>query len=208
MGNFKKIKLLVVAAYGPELKALISLGRKHAVIRDGVAYLQAGIGPVAATFGLTHFLEDYRPQKIMAIGTAGTFNAKRFPVGTIVQAKSVSMVSHLPGFYACVDSPLAPWGEDQGEGKDPTLVRVYAPQEITCDAKCALQLAKHHDVEHLESYAYALVAQKFKIPLQIILGLTNIVGPKGHAEWQKNEAAVMKRVAESVTDLCQDTGAR
>lgn len=153
---------------------------------------------MAATFGLTHFLEDYRPRKIIAIGTAGTFNEKRFPVGSIVQAKSVSMVSHLLGFYACVDAPLAPWGEGQGEGKAPTPVRVYAPQEMTTDAKRARQLAKHHDVEHLESYAYALVADKFKIPLQIILGLTNVVGPKGHAQWQKNEAGVMQKISKLI----------
>ena len=185
--------MLIVAAYGPELKSLVSLGRKHAVIKDGVAYLQAGIGPVAATFGLTHFLENYRPERIVAIGTAGTFNAKHFPVGTIVQAKSVSMVSHVPGMYACKDSPLL-CKEGLGE-VDLPFVRVYAPQEITSDAKRATQLAKHYDVEHLESYAYAFVANKFKIPLQITLGLTNVVGPKGHEQWKKNEGDVMKRVS-------------
>ena len=95
----KTIKTLIVAAHASELKPLISLGKRHFVINGNTAYLSAGIGPVAAAFGLTHFLEDFAPNNIIAIGTAGVINKKIFKIGDVVCAKSVTTVSGLAAVY-------------------------------------------------------------------------------------------------------------
>lgn len=187
----EKIKLLVVAAYPPELKPFCSLGRRHFVIKKNIAYLAAGIGPVAATFGLTHFLEDYRPEKIIGIGTAGVI--RKFKIGEIVVGKKVFNGSSLP-------LSLDPSSQRE-RGKFPH-VNIFAPQEVSRTEEQRVQLEQSgYDVENLEAYAFAFVAKKFRIPFVSLLGLTNFVGPKGHKEWKKNEQKVMYKLAKQVCQI-------
>jgi len=99
MAKPKKINTLIVAAYNNELKHLCKMGRKYLMVKNGTAFLSAGIGPVAAAFGLSHFLEDYRPHKIITFGTAGAINLS-YNIGEIVIAKTVSMQSGTTALYS------------------------------------------------------------------------------------------------------------
>lgn len=155
-----------------------------------MAYLAAGIGPVAATFGLTHFLEDHKPEKIYCLGTAGIINQDKYRIGDIVCASQVSSNSYSEHAYSVekmkdISIPVSPGFTES---------RVYCPQEISKTEKKRLSLEKHHDIENLEAYAYAFVAQKFKIPVSIVLGLTNIVGPEAHAQWKANEGYICEKL--------------
>ena len=192
-----RIKFLVVAAYPKELAPLCRLGSKHFIIKKNTAFLAAGIGPVAAAFGLTHFLEDFRPERIVGIGTAGIIN-KKFKKGDVVVGKFVAAESGSPKKKAtlCPTGSLSP--------RCPTLshVSIYAPQEISKTEELRTQLAKAgFDVENLEAYAFAFVAKKFKIPFVSILGLTNHVGSKGHVEWVRNEELLCKKIAQEIKKL-------
>lgn len=201
----QKLRLLIVAAYAKELAPLCRLGSKHFVIKKNVAFLAAGIGPVAAAFGLTHFLEDYRPKLIIGIGTAGIINSK-YKIGEVVVGKKVSVESKVfkKGSTFCPPCSLSlPRAQSRGL-LCPELpsVSIYAPQEVSKTEVCRAQLAKTgHDVENLEAYAFAFVAKKFKIPFISILGLTNRVGPMGHVEWVRNEGRVCKKIALAVKKI-------
>lgn len=203
----QKIKTLIVGAYARELLPFVDLGRKHCLVVDQTAYLACGIGPVAATFGITHFLEDYLPEQIVAVGTAGVIDTKRFKVSDLVCAESVSYVGR--------HSDVSDWQTYVPKNLPQTLdlsqpflqlahlprAKVFAPQEISSGpAWRASLLGLGYQVEHLESFAYAFVAQKFGIPISIVLGLANEVGPNAHAEWQKNEANIMQKIFSLVMD--------
>lgn len=193
----RKIRLLIVAAYAKELASLCCLGSRHFVIKDDVAYLAAGIGPVAATFGLTHFLEDYRPEKIIGIGTAGVIN-KKFKIGEIVTGKCVSTdtATNKNRTTLCPSCPLRPLSPAIAS------VNIFSPQEISKTEALRVQLARAgHDVENLEAYAFAFVAKKFRVSFVSLLGLTNYVGPKGHKEWKKNEQKVCHRLAKEIKKI-------
>lgn len=199
----KKLKQLFVAAYSNELKPLCALGSSYLKIKGDVAHLAAGIGPVAAAFGLTHFLEDYRPEAIISLGTAGTFKPNQYQVGDVVYAKSVSLMSYQDLVYP-VDVKrsqliLPKFKRQYSKSlRHCNRVSVYCPQEITKSDELAMNLSEHHDVESLETFAFAFVAAKFKIPIVSILGITNVVGSNGHAQWKKNEPSVVEKISEVV----------
>lgn len=195
----KKIKTLLLAAYPKELAAFVDLGQSYQRVDGNTAYLAAGIGPVAAAFGLTHFLEDYVPQEIVAIGTAGIIAKEGLALQDLVCVRQVSAMrvgqnadwaTYVPELQISkLDLPTP-----TAVVRDLPRVRVMAPQEISQGAQWQTVLAKHHDVEHLESFAYAFVAQKFKIPITILLGVTNSIGPNAQAEWKQHEAVVMQKI--------------
>lgn len=191
------MKTLIVASYPQELKPLIALGRRHFVIKGDTGYLAAGIGPVAAAFGLTHFLEDFQPKKILALGTAGIIRSQKLRIGDLVVARSVSSDGNFSDTYVPKAIPVLQCSRKPSEyqyGPLP-LVSVFTPQEITKTESRRLELENAHlDVENLEAYAYAFVAKKFRIPCTIVLGLTNHVGPGAHKEWRKNEKRVVGKL--------------
>lgn len=197
-----KLKILVVAAYKNELAPLCEFSNKHLVMQDGIGFLSAGIGPVAASFGLTHCLKDYAPEIIVTLGTAGIINTAKFKIGDVVLTQSVSSDSGSPDVYtpekmSGLGCPLPVPFEDL-KNQYP-LVRVFCPQEITqTESRRKILFDKKHDVENLESYAFCFVAKKFKIPVIGFLGLTNTVGPTAHEEWKKNEKQVCARLGEMV----------
>ncbi len=196
---------LIVAAYAPELKYLQSLPKNSFfAIKDNVAYLSAGIGGVNASFGLTHFLEDYRPKIIIAIGTAGAFNP-RTPLKTLYSVLSTHTKSFRDDVYLPQILKPSKWRSLQEIMTHPTpqplikdLARVYCPQEITKDLTHFKNLAQHYDLENLEMHAFSVVARHFKIPVYGILGITNHVGALAHEQWRQNEDLVAKKIARVV----------
>lgn len=192
------MKTLIVASYARELKPLVALGRRHFIIKGDVGYLAAGIGPVAATFGLMHFLEDFQPAQIIALGTAGIIQPNDLAVGDLVLAKSISMNGQRVDAYvpaAINDLECSP-KKDVNQYARFSRVSVFSSSEITKTERRRLELSQAgFEVENLEAYAYAFVAKKLRIPCTIILGLTNSVGPKAHQEWRQNEKWVVEKLA-------------
>lgn len=207
------LKVLIIAAYGREMQYLqgkkqplseesplyqIVKGKAYQKIVNDVGFLAAGIGPVAASFGLTHFLEKYKPEKIISIGTAGIINDDRFKIGDVAYVSSVHQDSQGADAYLVskvkqikvANEAFAEFVKDN----DLQALRVYAGQEITKSKERAAVLKSHYDAEHMESYAFAYVAQKFRIPYLGLLGFTNFVGPNAHEDWKQNEDAVCKRL--------------
>lgn len=200
-----KLKTLIVAAYKNELAPLCEFSNKHLVMQDGIGFLSAGIGPVAASFGLTHCLKDYTPEIIVNLGTAGIINTGKFKIGDVVLVQTVSMDSgssdvYTPEKMSGLGCPLPASFEDLKSKY--SSVRVFCPQEITqTESRRKILLDKKHDVENLESYAFCFVAKKFKIPLIGFLGLTNTVGPNAHEEWKKNEERMCTQLGEMVKNI-------
>lgn len=201
-----------MAAYKNELQYLCPMGRRYLKIKNGNAYLCSGIGPTAASFGLTHFLEDYRPKLIISLGTAGIINSKKNKIGDIVCANSVSCHTKTPHHLSSMTYKPITLNTPKALGLylkgslGINCVRAYGSQDITTSLKGCKQLeVQGYAIENMEAYAHAFVAQKFKIPHVALYGLTNIVGPKAHNQWQYNEAMVVKKLNKLVERLVAKT---
>jgi nucleoside phosphorylase len=205
--NKKPLKHLIVCAYANEIKHLCAMERKQFIEKNDIGYLTAGIGPVAASFGLTHCLKNYKPEQIIAIGTAGTLQPSKLAVGDIIKVTRCHTDSDSENTYtpqknrALTIAPSAA-PELSRLTKNINEVNAYCPQEITQSSELALQLAKKgYDVETLETYAFAYVAQKFNMPFTALLGITNEVGPNGHAEWKENEASTVLKLNDFIKKM-------
>ncbi len=192
---------MVVAAYDRELLPFVTLKTKYLAFKNNVAFLAAGIGPTAASFGLTHFLEDYQPKVIISLGTAGIINPKKLNIGDIAWGDTISAFTKTRFSVGSVTYKDVPTSASKAvrvylkEGLYINSVRVYAPQDITLSVAHRRELCRQgFDAENLEAYAFAFVAAKFQIPHVSLFGMTNLVGPGMHAEWRKNEAALVKKM--------------
>lgn len=180
----------------------MDLGKNHVKVKNGIAYLAAGIGPSAAAFGLTHFLEDYRPKIMISVGTAGIINPKNLSLGDVVCANNAHIDSGLTETFTPSLCPAQSWpvpkiaAKYTNSLKRSNPVSVFCPQEISKTEKRRLALLKKgYDAENLELYAFAYVAKKFKIPHLALLGMSNHVSPNGHKEWMDNEAQTVGNIS-------------
>lgn len=197
----QKLKTLVISAYHRELRGLADLSHSYQKIEGDLSFLATGIGPGAAAFGLTHFLEDYQPERIISLNTAGLLDTNQFKIGDLAEATSASPAS---GFSERIFPEV-------GAKKlkvltntpqtDLPKVSVYCPQEITLSHDWAQRLIQNgYQSESCETYIYFFVAQKFKIPITTVLGFTNLVGPNGHKDWKENE----ERICQNLTVFAQN----
>jgi nucleoside phosphorylase len=167
---------LIIAAHETEL----------ALFQNDYQTLAVGVGPVEATHGLTKFLENHdKPKQMIAVGTAGIIDTESFKIGDVIQVSEVRSDSHANGFYT---PDIQTSGITLSQLKSIKPAHLYAPQEITSsDEERMKLLGSGHQVEHLESLAFAYVARQYEIPLHIILGLANITHKKAHEEWVQNQ---------------------
>lgn len=198
----QKLKTLVISAYHRELRGLADLTHSYQKIEGDLAFLATGIGPGVAAFGLTHFLEDYKPERIISLNTAGLIDTKTFKIGDVVEAISASPAS---GFSERVFPEVG--AQKLKVLKNPPQtdlpkVKVYCPQEITLSQDWSQKLKQNgYQAESCETYMYYFVAQKFNTPITTILGFTNFVGPDGHKDWKLNEDDVCHELTKTVKQL-------
>ncbi|HLD44101.1 MAG TPA: hypothetical protein VJC18_01595, partial [bacterium] len=191
-----------------ELKHFIKLGKKNPVLIKLADFFASGIGPVAAAYGLTRYLCQHKPDLIITGNTAGIINSKKFAVGDLVLAKTITPCARSKeSFCPSIIKPIVAVPNKVIRHFQLTMPKiktasVFCPQEISCSLSLGRRLKlAGFEVETLETYAYHHVAKKFDIPIVSFLGLTNLVGPNAHAEWKKNEAFVCQKLARVIATL-------
>jgi nucleoside phosphorylase len=134
-----------------------------------------------------------KPRAVIFVGTAGVFGrAPALPLGGAVTARQIQLVSSavLRG-QAFFPAPLPTTIHT-----DPRLRRalrlnladVACPLAITRTPAAARRLATTGcQLETLEAFAVARAAAP--LPFAAVLGLSNQVGPAGHAQWRTHAAA-------------------
>ncbi len=163
--------------------------------RSGAACGVVGVGLVEAAAGCARLLQRLRPRAIILVGTAGLYpGAGGAPaIGGACVAGRISFASHaasrglayLPGPMPVVvegPSPLA----RRIAGKELAVLDVACPPAITRSPAAARTLAGHTGavLENLEAFAVARAAAAARVPFAAVLGVTNQVGPRAHAQWR------------------------
>ena len=193
-------RVLVVGAFGPEIAPLEA--REHVVTGS------IGIGPVEATLGASRLVARFEPELVLFTGTCGAYPGAALAIGDVVVASAVHLVdpavcegrAHLPAPMRrtiATDASISAILEHAGARG----ASVASTTAITDDEHLGDAIARSTGciVEHLESFAIALVASEAKIPFGIVLGVANAVGPGAQRAWQENHVAVAKRSAAVVT---------
>ncbi len=211
----ERCDVLILAAFAPELapfKALIGEGRSGEVAGLHVAAKPVGIGLVSAATGAAARVDAVQPRAVVLVGTCGAYPGGPLQVGDVVVARSVSLIDPL------VEEGRAAFPEPMSEriethrAMSAALGASGAPNAdvattlaLTTDDALAkkLGLATETDVEHLEAYAVASACASLNVPFAAVLGVANIVGSEGRAQWRREHPSVSDKVAQRVARWLQ-----
>ena len=202
------MKLLVVAAWEPELTRY---RERLSALPPGVELTLAtlGVGLVEASIAMTRCVVREEPTAALLLGTCGAFGTA-LPVGSVVSGARVRLVdasvvegtAALPGpmpAEALFDRGL----HDALVAAGAKSVQIANTVGITTDDALAARLVRAGDgagsvadVEHLEAFAFARACAVAGIPCATALGIANVVGSKGRAEWLAGHVAASREAAD------------
>jgi len=193
--------MLILAAFDPELapfsEPLRSQGRT------------VGVGLVTAAHATARLLASLRPRAVVLVGSCGAYDAASVAVGSVIVAEHVVLVdaAAVQG-YGAIPGPMNVRAE-----VDPALLGrfedcgcvpgvVASTLGITTSDDLARGMAQHGGArfENLEAFAVVEACAAAGVPCAVVLGVTNVVGSKGRAQWQRNHVEVAARVAHLVEE--------
>ena len=167
-----------------------------------------GFGPVVAAARTSSQIAIHKPDRVLLIGIAGTFNASVLPVGGAALLPRVIM----HGIGVGTDETFVPAGEMgfqhwRGEGEESAIgdeIVLSTPRSsisgslLTCSAASASaqdmrnRLDRYPGVvaEDMEGYAVALACRLENVPLVIVRGISNVVGDRLSKNWQIPQALI------------------
>lgn len=199
------MKLLVVAAFEPELTEFRTLAREAKVSNVDVAAI--GVGLVEAAIGMARAIERHRPTHALLLGTCGAFTGG-VAIGDVItgsrtillDGSSVESRAALPPPMP-QDCPLTLSEPIVAAGAKP--VDIANTVGITTDDALAASLSsaasKHADpngaVEHLEAFAFARACASANVAAGVILGVANVVGSQGREQWRANHVGASANAA-------------
>ncbi len=199
------MKVLVVAAWEPEL---VRFRERLSGAPAGVELVLAtlGVGLVEASIAMTRCVAREAPAAALLLGTCGVFEKeKRAAVGSVVTGDVARLAdaSILEGTAALPGPMPAEVTFDRGlrdalVAAGARSVQIANTVGITTSDALAESLAAKTaaDVEHLEAFAFARACAAADIPCATALGVANVVGAKGRAEWLANHVGASQEAAD------------
>ena len=136
----------------------------------------------AAAFAL------HRPARALLVGSAGTYDALRAPVGSALVASAVRCVGIGVGERSAAELGWAVSDVVELEGDGGELLSVAAGSESADDA--LRRAERHPDAvgEEMEGFAVATAAHRFGVELRIVRGISNLAGDRVHERWRMDDA--------------------
>ncbi len=208
--------LLILAAFEPELAPLsLALGPAMTATTGGlsVAARIAGIGLAAAAAGAAVHVGELEPRAVVLVGTCGAYAGKDLAIGDVVVARQLRLVdsASLAG-AAQFPEPMTISTESDGammRGLTAAGIRpccLATTLAITIDDAVAARIAEGAgaDVEHLEAHGVAMACAARGVPFAAVLGVANLVGGRGRAEWRANHVRAEAAAAERVLAWLRD----
>lgn len=193
--------VLVLAAWDPELQPL----RDALPSRTGdesVVLRTVGVGLIEAALGAARAVAEVAPREVFLLGSAGVYprHARRLPIASVAVAGEIVLASsavaaaraYLPApMPALAEAPPGPLRRARRAA--PRVVRVACPLGITRSAALAGRVAtsSQAELENLEAFAVARAAMTAGVPWTVLLGVSNVVGPRAHQEWRAHAGAAL-----------------
>jgi nucleoside phosphorylase len=211
----KAVRTLILSAWEPEVAPLRRLLRASPEAARDVALAAVGVGTIDAAIGAATEIARARPRRVIFVGTAGVYPGQdpALAIGSVAVADELRLVSTatLRG-DAYHPAPLVAAAETTpalrarlaraGGGDAPPITTVACPLAITQTTALARRIAATGAaLENLEAFAVARAATAARLPFAAVLGISNVVGPKAHAEWRANHLPASRAACHLVWSL-------
>ena len=141
-----------------------------------------GIGLIESAINLTHICLFDRPNSLIFIGSAGSYNPKKHKIFDIITSSSASQIetSFLQKkSYTPIDNFVT--------ATDSRETIINSSNYITTDKVFALAFdSLGFEIENMEFYSVVKVAKEFNIPVKGVFVITNYCDENAHTEYLKN----------------------
>ena len=178
--------------------------------RDGDYALQlCGFGAIAAAARAGSLIARYRPQRVLLIGIAGSYETSSIPIGSAVRFGQVACygIGVGVGDQFVAASGLG-WQQFSGGDAQPELGDLITLDStfvsgvrsagllLSCcaassnreEAEQRLRLFPEAVAEDMEGFGVAMACALAGIPLQIVRGISNQVGDRDPQHWHIDAA--------------------
>ena len=147
-----------------------------------------GVGIAESAVLVARLLERRRPDRVLLIGIAGSYDLERWPVATAREASQVTLI----GVGAHVGHEVVPI-----RAQATSTTQVVLPLESTSglpmltvaaaadEDMAERRRARHPDAigEEMEGAAIAMACAAQQIPFTMIRGCSNLAGDRTHSRW-------------------------
>ncbi len=165
-----------------------------------------GFGPVASAARTAELLAKKRPDRVLLIGIAGTFDREALPIGTAATFPQALLhgvgVGSGSAFVPAGAMGFAHWvDEERGLQVDDAipLTAPLSPAPGALLTACAASISAEDAslraerfpgivAEDMEGFAVALAARLAEVPTAVVRGISNHVGDRKVDGWQIPEA--------------------
>ncbi len=183
------------------------LVRKTAL--SSCAFQVCGFGPIAAAARASGLISRYKPERVLLIGIAGSFDTERAALGTACRFDQVSCfgIGVGTGIHHRSAGEIG-WEQFSGGDAQPQIGDMIpldstfvegvpsAGQLLTCcSASATAEEAEQRRqrfpaavAEDMEGFAVAMACALGRVPLQIVRGMSNRVGDRDPNHWQIDDA--------------------
>ncbi len=194
----------------PTLREMDSLRRlRESEAAADCAFQIGGFGPIAAAARASALIARYKPERVMLIGIAGSFDIDAHPLGTACRFDRVACVGVGVGTGANHrDAHELGWHQFSGGDAQPEIGDVISLDStyvdgvplagllLTCcsasgdadDANARRRMFPDAVGEDMEGFAVAMSCALARVPLQIVRGISNRVGDRNSEQWLVDEA--------------------
>ncbi len=178
----------IVAAFPPELASASKYRDLTRVI---------GIGLCEASARTASLIATEKPSAIVLVGTCGVYPGKSFPLDSAIVGDRFRLIDggHVTDRAAFPEPMLLDLTPDVelasalagGNARGPVATTLA----ITTDDMLAGELAARSQCsfEHLEAFGVAQACALAKTRFAAVLGIANVVGSRGRAEWRAHNQA-------------------
>lgn len=176
---------------------------------EDCAFQLCGFGVIAAAARAAALISRYKPQRVILIGIAGSFDPERCPIGTACRFHQVGCFGIGVGSgeaYRSADQ--IGWQQFTGGDAQPQIGDVIALEStfvegvpaagklLTCcsasanvdEAGLRRRMFPDAVAEDLEGFAVAMACALARVPLQIVRGISNEVGDRDLGSWRVDDA--------------------
>jgi len=157
-----------------------------------------GIGLIDMSINLTRECLNNRPNKILFVGTAGSYGYKHF--FDIVESCSATQIENS-FFNANSYTPIKDIviSMDKNNVSHETIVN--SSNYITTDFELASKyLEKGIEIENMEFYAVLKVAKEFNIPASGVFIVTNCCNTHAHRDFLETHKEAMNRLTKYIKE--------
>ncbi|RUM56706.1 MAG: purine-nucleoside phosphorylase [Nautilia sp.] len=155
-----------------------------------------GIGLIESAINLTHICLLDRPNSLIFIGSAGSYNPEKYKIFDIIISSTASQIeiSFLQKkSYTPIDNFITASSQKE--------VVVNSSNYITTDKISALAFDKlGFNIENMEFYSVVKIAKEFNIPVRGIFVITNYCDENAHKDYLKNIKTAKEKLINYLTE--------